>query len=94
MALVRIPAVKFGDTIRPVCLPSPAQEYEQREVSDVSQYLKGEGYGYKKRNRRKVIDPKHIKSLHNGHDKSSYERGKVAYSLRVGARVSTEDSSS
>ena len=32
MALVRITAVRFGDTIRPVCLPSPSQEYEQREV--------------------------------------------------------------
>ena len=32
VALIRIPSVSFGETIRPVCLPTASQEYEQREV--------------------------------------------------------------
>jgi len=37
VALVRIPSVKFSERISPVCLPSPTQEYEQREVRSVIQ---------------------------------------------------------
>ena len=39
VALVRIPSVKFSERISPVCLPSPTQEYEQREVRSVIQTL-------------------------------------------------------